>query len=231
MLLVVYVYKLKIASFNLRNNSINRTGKNINKTIDIIKNFDVVGMQEYTRVYGKRILKSLNNYKIYGHNESSIITNKKVIKSRVYLLPWIPHNIKDLKISITKKSLMPRFATVVIMDNNICIINTHLDYKLSSVQIRELNKLKKIINKYNNYSIVLIGDFNMELHNKNFSLFKDSINMKYINLNKNTWHDRNGKGKIIDHMFISKDYKLLDNDIVSSNDTSDHDLVYVNVSK
>lgn len=72
-----------------------------------------------------------------------------------------------------KASIMPRVATIVVTEDNehrkICMINTHLDYQIPSIQAKQLEKLKSIILKYSkDYRIILTGDFNMELNDNNF---------------------------------------------------------------
>ena len=65
------------------------------------------------------------------------------------MLPWIPSNPKDLVISISKASIMPRIVTITITKNEtmgvICSINTHLEYQIPSVQKRQLKFLKQLI--------------------------------------------------------------------------------------
>ena len=55
-------------------------------------------------------------------------------------LPWIANNLKDLKESILKKSMIPRIATMIVISDSeigkVRMINTHLDHKISSVKTR-----------------------------------------------------------------------------------------------
>lgn len=247
-----------IGSFNTKDNSINSHGgiredgtSNALIVSDIIKEnkFDLLGTQELTINYVNTIKLGLDNYKFYGnyrygkllkkmpYNENNnIITNKKVVLEKTYHLPWIANNIKDLKDSVVKMSIMPRIATVIIFDNDnnncMCMINTHLDYQIPSIQIRQLTELKKLIKAYSTlYPTIVTGDFNMELNNENFNTFIKDVkdyDLRHVDIEGNTWHNKKGEDQALDHIFIPSYWKIEDMGIISSRDTSDHDLIYVN---
>lgn len=248
---------LKIGSLNVKDNSINSKGGMREDGIsnaDILakqikeEEFDLIGTQELTIKYVNELALRLNDYKFYGNyrygnllknipfNENNnIITNKNVVMQNTIWLPWIANNFTDLKKSITKMSIMPRIATIVIINDEIhgqiCMINTHLDYQIPSIQMRQLQALKKIITKYSSqYPIILTGDFNMKIDDKNFSSFisdmKDN-NMKRVEINENTWYDKNGNGKTVDHIFLPKDWNIQNAGIVDLNGTSDHKGIFV----
>lgn len=133
---------------------------------------------------------------------------------------------------------MPRIATIVILEDDekekICMINTHLDYQISSIQIRQLNALKKIIKKYEKeYPIILTGDFNMELGDRKFDSFISDVDntLQHVNIEGNTWYGNNGKKGALDHIFIPKSWEVEDAGIICSMGTSDHDVIYANVKK
>lgn len=82
------------------------------------------------------------------YNENNqIITKHNVIKNKTIWLPWLANNFSDFKESVTKMPIMPRIATIVVSEDEehrkVCMINTHLDYQVSSIQIRQLKALKK----------------------------------------------------------------------------------------
>lgn len=88
---------------------------------------------------------------------------------------------------------MPRIVTIVISEdpehNKICMINTHLDYQIPSIQMKQLDALKKLIGKYSqSYDIFLTGDFNMEIGNKMFDSFVDDVKdkLQHADINSNT---------------------------------------------
>lgn len=244
---------LKIASFNIRNkNTKEEKLKNINILVDIIKNekIDILGTQELTSIYEKELNKKLNDYKCYGNyrfgkmlknnkfNENNIIiTNQKVIFNKTVWLPWISKNINDLKTSIIKKSIMPRIATTIIIDNEeigkIKVINTHLDHKVANIKKKQLEKIKKIIIKSKNkYPTILTGDFNLQPGNEileNFILELEKCNMRKVEINDSTWSNQKGKERIIDHIFIPKSWKIINKGIIDNQGISDHNPIFVSV--
>lgn len=245
---------LKIVSFNIRNSGNSAKKKsNANQLIEMIidQKIDLLGTQELTKEYEKEIIDGLKSYKCYGkcrlgngifsknrYNENNvIITNKKVIMNKTIWLPWIATNLKDLKESILKKSIIPRIATmIVIYDKDIGkirMINTHLDHKIPSVKRRQLNKIKKLIFKFEKrYPVILTGDFNMQDSDKDFKEFireLEKYNMKKVDIRENTWNGKNG-GKIIDHIFVPNTWDIIDFGILNNRDMSDHNPIFVEVS-
>lgn len=247
---------IKIGSFNTRDDAINRKGglredgsSNADTVAELIKNFDLLGTQELTIRYVNEIVSKLKEYKFYGnyrygrvlakipYNENNnIITNRNVLSEKTVWLPWIANNIADLHGSITKMSIMPRIATIVILEDEenkkICMINTHLDYQIPSIQIRQLEALKKIINKYGReYPIILTGDFNMELGDPKFDSFVADVKdtLQHADIKGKTWFGNNGKESAVDHIFVPSDWKIEDAGIISSKGTSDHNIPWVSV--
>ena len=248
---------LKIGSFNTKDNSINsKAGMREDgiSNADILANqikenaFDLLGTQELTIKYVNELALRLNGYKFYGsyrygnlltkipfNENNNIITNKNVVSQNTIWLPWLANNFTDLKKSITKVSIMPRIATIVItkdqIHGEICMINTHLDYQIPSIQIRQLQALKKIIAKYSSqYPIILTGDFNMEIEDKNFKSFISDIkdnNMKRVEINESTWYDKNGNGKTLDHIFLPEAWNIQNAGIIDLKGTSDHKGIFV----
>lgn len=252
--------KMIIGTFNTKDNRINRSGgirKNGIDNADIISNiirenkFDFLGTQELTIKYVNRLAIRLHDYKFYGnyrfgniltlmpYNENNqIITNHNVIYNKTIWLPWIANNLLDFKTSIIKASIMPRVATIIISEDEehrkVCMINTHLDYQIPSIQAKQLDALKKIIQQYSqDYEIILTGDFNMELGNKIFDLFVNDINdkLQHINIEGNTWHGNNGEASSVDHIFIPKNWEIKNAGIIDSKGTSDHDAIFAEVKR
>lgn len=254
----------KIGILNTRNNKINRSGgirkdgtdnayliaEHINKN-----DYLFLGTQELTYNFTKRLKEFLKDYKVYGgyrlgnnkiikyifnlkdYNESNaIITKEKVKKNKTYLLPFFPWNFKDIKLSFKKKSIMPRIATVVILENDLCVINTHLDYYVKSIQKRQLKKILKLIKKYSKkYSIVLSGDFNLEIDNEMFKKFINDLkqyDIKRVDVNLKTNSNKFKNKSAIDHIFVPKKWKILDANILkdeSLKGITDHTGIYVDI--
>ena len=248
---------LKIGSFNTKDNATNRKGGMREDGIsnaDILANqikeneFDLIGTQELTIKYVNELVSRLKDYKFYGsyrygnlltkipfNENNNIITKKNVVLQITIWLPWIANKFSDFKDSITKMSIMPRIATIVVIKNQIneevCMINTHLDYQIPSIQKRQLEVLKKIIEKYSNkYPIILTGDFNMEITDQNFKDFISDVkdkNLKRVEINESTWYDKNGNGKTLDHIFLPNDWDIQNAGIIDLKDTSDHKGIFV----
>ena len=252
--------KVTIGTFNTKDNKINRAGgirengiNNADLVADIIKKneFDFLGTQELTIKYVNELALRLGDYKFYGgyrygnllakipYNENNqIITNHNVLDSETIWLPWIADNFSDLKTSITKMSFMPRVATIVISkdeDNRkMCMINTHLDYQVPSIQVRQLEVLKKVIQKYSeDCEIILTGDFNMAFGNKNFDSFVKDVSdkIKHVDIAGDTWHGNNGESASIDHIFIPRNWQIEEAGIINSNGASDHDILFTKVRR
>lgn len=249
---------LKIGTFNAKDGITNRNGglrsdgtNNADLVANIVKEneFDLLGTQELTVRYVNELSLRLTNYKLYGnyrygnilktmpYNESNlIVTNRNILKSETVWLPWIASNFSDFKTSIARMSIMPRIATIVILEvdrhKKVCMINTHLDYEVPSIQVKQLNAIKNLILKYaQKYDIVLTGDFNMELDNQRFHSFVNDVKdkIKHIDIKSSTWHGKNGEETTIDHIFVPKNWKVEDAGKIDSMGTSDHDLAFVNV--
>lgn len=249
---------LKIGTFNTKDNKTNSHGglredgvSNAEIVSNIInkENFDLLGTQELTINYTNEIAMRTGSYKFYGsyrygnllknlpYNENNnIVTKRNVLYNKTIWLPWVANNFKDLKTSIVKMSIMPRIATVVISEDEehrkICMINTHLDYQVESIQKRQLEALKNLITKYSSeYKVVLTGDFNIEKNQSHFQTFvrdvKDEI--KLVDIEGTTWHGKNGEQKQEDYIFVPKDWSIEDAGIINSENTSDHDIVYASV--
>ena len=251
---------LIIGSFNTKDNAINRNGGIREDGTDNAKilaqkikekNFDILGTQELTIKYTTRLKQLLPHYKFCGdyrygnmlinmpYNENNqIITKQNILDTQTIWLPFVAHNLKDLKTSISKTSIMPRIATIAITENNdgqkICTINTHLDYQVPSIQIRQLKALSKIVRTYSaQYPIILTGDFNMELKEEHFNDFVHSMekeNIKRVEISKNTWYPKEGNGKTEDHIFIPKNWIVEDCGVIQDEEMgelSDHKAIYV----
>ena len=134
-------------------------------------------------------------------------------------------------------SIMPRIATIVVSENEehrkLCMINTHLDYQVPSIQARQLKALKKIIQKYSLYDIILTGDFNMEISDKSFSLFVNDTKdkLQHVDVDGVTWYGANGEETIVDHIFVPKNWQVENTEIIDLKGTSDHDAICVDVKR
>lgn len=116
----------------------------------------------------------------------------------------------------------------------ICMINTHLDFKIPSIQIRQLDAIKKLVQKYDqDYDVILTGDFNMQVSDKRFASFINDVKdqIKHVDIASSTWHGKHGEEATLDHIFIPKDYKIENAGTIDSNGISDHDAIFADIKK
>ena len=123
---------------------------------------------------------------------------------------------KDLGRGITTTKLpwlgttFPRIITRADFDN-IVFLNTHLDNINPKVKQKQLQFIKQIIKQLvnENKNIILTGDFNMTLKNKNFKQFiydLENLNIKRVEANENSC--RGIDFGPLDHIFIPKNWKV-----------------------
>lgn len=234
-----------IGTLNCQNNEKNRsiiTSRDDNISTILINNindikYDYLAVQEMIDDLTNKLRSRLPNYRDYGKYRfgNGLLTNFKIVKkfnennkiftphpikyTKTYHLPFISNNflnnISNFKGNIT----IPRIATMVITNDGIAMINTHLDYKYKEMKIKQLAKLLKMIKKYSRkYKIILMGDLNMDL---TFLPFKDFIeelerlDIKRIEINKKT--HKNSK-EAIDHIFVSNNFKPIECGLITTID-------------
>lgn len=216
--------------------------------------------QELTRVFSNKLLHNLDSYKLYGgyrygssklvknikvfddfNENNAIITNRKVKDVSTNLLPWFPNNPRDLMDSLKHGSIMPRIVTSTLINDrvfgDIYAINTHLDYQLKSVQMRQLKNIYKMISILSKeYPIVLTGDFNMEKgideHFDEFILGLDQLGLKRVEVNDKTNGDKYENKTAIDHIFIPKRWMVENAGLIndeSLNNLTDHKGVFADI--
>lgn len=230
---------MKICSFNIKNNY---NEYDVNKSLTIIKfikenDIDILCTQELFDKCHYDISKYLknSNYKIYGKyrfklmllrkiNESmGIITNQNVICNKTYKLPFFPSTLK-------------RIMTKIIINTDefgeICVMNTHLDYKFNFVRKRQLNKLLKIIKKEKR-PLILTGDFNTKIKTPLFINFIEEL--KNININRVELNEKTLKQSrshfAIDHIFLSDNFKINKKEVIKSLGISDHYPLLISIKK
>ncbi len=242
--------------FNIKNYD---GGNNVAKFIKLLTDYDIdiLATQELVRRYLNNIKSKLNNkYKGVGnyrygnffitrkikyldrYNESNtIFTKHEIVLEKDIRLPWIPRTIKDLKDGLNKyKSITPRIITeaIIKVDNKkIRILNTHLDKRIENVKKRQLKKIIKEIKK-KNMPTVITGDFNLGIDDKLMKEFMKELEiLKITRVPYNNKTFKRSKNDIaIDHIFISKDFKLKKFGIIDYKyfaDFSDHYPLYAEV--
>lgn len=254
---------IKIGTVNLQNNKINRTGGLREDGIDTAKlvakhieneKFDILGTQELTSLFINNIINNLETYKLYGgyrygngligkivsdfNETNSIITNHEIIEEQTKNMPFIPNNLSDLKKSIVKASIMPRIITIIVTKINgelICAMNTHLDYQIPNVQIKQLEFIKNLVKVYSEkYPVILTGDFNMEIGTEHFDKFNSDLSeygIKRVEVNDKTNANKFSNKTAIDHIFIPNEWEVVDKGTKTIENVTDHKEVFVEIRK
>lgn len=233
---------IKVLSLNLYNRG---PSKNIDKLLDLLARFDIIGVQEGSYNLDKIITKKLG-YRSYGdyrfgnklsrlkiNENNNIITSNKVLRYDTYYLSIFGSRKKDNIKLIKNFNLFSRIATVAIIKTdigNICHINTHLSYGPDSLHKKQLDDLLELVDMYKDYNIVITGDFNADIDHPEFIDFNyklDAYQIKRVEINDYTFKDRH-----IDHIFVSNKLKIIDKGIINDlNDITDHNGIYVTLSK
>lgn len=254
--------KLKIGTLNCQNNTENRQNRNDRASLlaqhILNEKYDILGTQELTMRFTKTVDNYLKEFDFYGDYQygrgiigkyfplfktfnqgNQIITHLSVASTRTRTLPWIPYSLKELWRALKKPSLERRIVTrieIETAEERIYILNTHLDYYTPSVQKRQLQYLLKKIRKYRNYAdIVLMGDFNLEVDNPEFSRFieeLEKLEIVRVPVMDKTNAERYREKSAIDHIFVPQKWKIHNCgtiDVEELSSITDHKAVYVEV--
>lgn len=243
---------MKIASFNIKHRIFRDNNKISHDVLNVIKdnNIDVLCSQEIPRSLSRSFAKNFKGYSVNGdsryhhylkslpfNEKNPIITKNKVVETRTIRYKNKIKNIKEFFKYLKHIPIIPRIATIVVIkvkdEKDICVINTHLDYKLSIIQKKQLNHLLDILNTYKEkYDIVLTGDFNMDENDEHFLNFIEClslINMKKVSIGGYTWRGKNNSKRVLDYIFVSNSLKLKGYGLIESNELSDHEIIYVDI--
>ncbi len=198
---------------------------------------DILGVQELT-TKGKRYLKSsLKNYKVVGKKRHSIIfTNEYnclVIKKDFKIIKHKTYSLSDKITRLGRKAKTDKFPRICTLahiekDNKkYFVINTHIDNSDKENKKRLLNIFKEIIDNHilEDEYIIITGDFNMTIDNKNLKEFSKEYLDPFKDYITGTFVESDTL-KAIDHIFLDKRLEY-DNDKIykDSNDKeymSDH---------
>ncbi len=220
---------LSIATINVQNkykiknyNGTNHGDNHIQMLLDLINKYhiEILGLQEVNYKYKEQLEKKLGrSFTYYGKfryplncitkniypfsvfNESvPIITNQEVLDKETQVLPWI-------------SSYVPRIVTIMKIKTKevgtVVVLNTHLDYLKNGTKVKQLKKLLNIIQKIS-WPIILMGDFNMTVKNKDFLSFIDDLkdlNIKHVDINEATFKYSKSP-RAIDHIFLSNCFNV-----------------------
>lgn len=225
-----------ISTFNIKNDY---SFYNENKSVEIFKylrnnKIDVLGLQEVFYKCDKDLCKLIkNSYNMVGkyrflfklfhptdNEKTPIITNKNIIESNTYRLPYYPSNLKRVMTHIV----------VLDGDKEVSIYNTHIEAKIPKVKEKQLDRIYEIISNDKRPKI-LMGDFNLK---DTDILFENFVNrLKVLNLSRVEINERTFKtekeDKAIDHIFISNNYKVVNTFVIKNLLISDHYPIIVEI--
>lgn len=235
--------ELVIATFNWQNSyHPYQTFKDKTDCYSFVKfimenDIDILGTQE-TVLRNLKLCRSVlldYGYEIYGtgrfsgighiypislSNETNSIVTRLKPSSKVLVkkMPWLG-------------SSFPRIVTVLKFDN-LVFLNTHLDNVNPKVKKKQLQYIYELICDFvdNNYDLILTGDFNMTVKNKNFKKFIFDLEKLGIVRVDNDEATCRGIKKPIDHVFISDSWELLNKELVETS-ISDHKSIIVKVKR
>ena len=191
--------------------------KRYKKAVDLIKEekADIVGLQEITRKSKRFIEKNFPDYYIIGESRHSkrlsneynlLMINKKynLISYKTYSLSDNIHKLGTM----TKDDNYPRICVVAHIkdkNNSFMIVNTHLDNSDTNNKKRLLNIYKNIVKDelQENEYVILVGDYNMTIDNKNLLEFSKDYNDPFRNYEIGSYPDRPDM-KALDHIFLDK---------------------------
>lgn len=223
-----------VGTFNLKNDLWNKNWKYreyAKKLSDYLlkNNVDFLGCQELTRKYSKELNNSLlGKYNIYGkYRFKKIVFLTKFDESVGIVSKYLPNKICNKYLSLFPG--IPRIMSSFENDD-IMIINVHLDYKSKLARKIGFKRLYNYIYKNKEKDIVLLGDFNTHIDNDDFSGFVEKIKRLNINMVDNT--HKAFKKNTIDFIFISNCFDVIN---IWSDDglmkMSDHRPVFVKIRR
>ncbi len=229
---------MKIMTFNLKHKILEDIfglwKKRYREILKYLKkeNPDILGVQELTRK-GKHFLKKeLKDYQIIGKRRHSIILTNEyncLLIKKDYKI--ISHNTYSLSNKIThlgtktKNDKFPRICVVAHIEKDdikYMIVNTHLDNSDKNNKKRLLKIYNKIVETHKNDDeyLILLGDYNMTIDNKNLKEFAVNYKDPFEN-NKKSSFTGFPNIKSIDHIFLDKRLNYKNEKIdVNSNDES-----------
>lgn len=172
-------------------------------------------------VYGTGRFGSIGHiYPVSLTNETNSIVTRLQPSSRLLVrkMPWLG-------------SPFPRILTILEFDN-LVFLNTHLDNVNPKVKKNQLQCIYELISDFisGGFDVILTGDFNMTVKNKNFSDFIAALEQLGINRVDNDIATCRGIKKPIDHVFISNNWEVLKRDVVKVS-ISDHKSIIVKVKR
>ena len=212
-----------ISTFNIKNDF---NYYNKNKSLEIFKylrnnKIDVLGLQEVFYKCDKDLCKLIkDSYSMVGKYRFLSRLLHPTDNEKTPRLPYYPSNLKRV------------MSHIVIQDGEkeYSIYNTHIEAKIPKVKEKQLDRIYEIISKDLRPKI-LMGDFNLKDTDMLFEGFMNRLKM--LDLSRVEINERTFKSefddKAIDHIFISKEFKVVNTFVIKDLLISDHYPVIVEI--
>ena len=132
-----------IMSLNVHDFNNSEMENSLENVKNLIKDYDIIALQE---VYDKEKLKEIVKGYNYAYNKGTLLMTK-------YPFQEINYNIS--------KEAFTAFILIIPLHVQVLVTNIHLNYEREDIRLKELdNILQKISKYYDDYPIILLGDFN-----------------------------------------------------------------------
>ena len=132
------VMSLNVHDFN--NSEMENSLKNVK---NIIKGYDIIALQE---VYDKGKLKEIVKGYNYAYNKGTLLMTK--------------YPFQEINYGISNEAFTA-FILIIPLHVQVLVTNIHLNYEHEDIRLKELDNILQKINKYyDDYPIILLGDFN-----------------------------------------------------------------------
>lgn len=186
----------------------------------IIKDFDIVLLQEVFETKTYKYLVSGFNYVIYPSKNGKLTSNGLMLLSKYPILSYKNIYFDDCSGTDCLAAKGATLAKIGILGDEYIFINTHLQADGGEhndiIRLSQLKQIKTLLNSYEtvNTETVIIGDFN-QTHSLN--LFENVLELENCNLTGHSWAWKGDK-ELLDYVFSDSqilefslvDFKLSD---------------------
>lgn len=166
------IAQLKVSSWNLQNFGKTKTESEINYVAEVLKNFDVVALQEIVAGSGgsKAVVRLAEQLNRKGEKWEYIISeptqSSSVQASERYAFLWKPARVKKVERGwldqhyVDEIDREPFLADFSFNGNVFTLVNYHAIPKKKQPET-EIKYFKFLTGKYSNKNLVFLGDFNV----------------------------------------------------------------------
>ena len=179
--------QVSICSWNIENLGLSKKNSEINYIVEIIKEFDVIAIQEVVAGYGgsqavSKLVDLLNRTGTKWEYVVSNPTSGSSYKTERYAYLWKPSKVKlkfrpwleaKYRVEIDRE---PFFATFEYQNKEFTLVNFHAITKKLQPE-KEIKYFKYFFEEYPNLNLIFVGDFNCP---QNHSVFNPWRKNNYV---------------------------------------------------